>query len=74
MTMDTMRTIICSKRTSNHSERKEERNEPGRRKEFRQKAFAEKYGSSRKLYSREEWLKRRPPEQSSGNHGGTDEH
>lgn len=44
------------------------------RKEFRQKAFAEKYGSSRKLYSREEWLKRRPPEQSSGNHGGTDEH
>lgn len=38
------------------------------RKEFRQKAFAEKYGSSRTLYSREEWLKRRPPEQSSINH------
>lgn len=37
------------------------------RKEFRRKAFAEKYGSSRTLYSREEWLKRRPLEQSSGN-------
>lgn len=35
------------------------------RKEFRREAFAEKYGSSRTLYSREEWLKRRPPEQSS---------
>lgn len=38
------------------------------RKEFRREAFAEKYGSSRTLYSREEWLKRRPPEQSSINH------
>lgn len=35
------------------------------RKEFRREAFAEKYGNSRTLYSREEWLKRRPPEQSS---------
>lgn len=35
------------------------------RKEFRREAFAEKYGSSRTLYSREEWLKSRPSEQSS---------